>query len=91
MVDCHGLTLGLTTKKQCRIIIYAGKLGDLVKFYLHATILPKYRKAPIISLGLIFVRKAFSLGLFSGELIFALQNELRLTIKTAFKNTRKTA
>ena len=30
----------------------------------------KYRKIPIISPGLIFVQKAFSLGLFSGELIF---------------------
>ena len=29
-----------------------------------------YRKIPIISPGLIFVEKAFSLGLFSGELIF---------------------
>ena len=28
------------------------------------------RKTPIISPGLIFVQKAFSLGLFSGELIF---------------------
>ena len=30
----------------------------------------KYRKIPIISPGLIFVQKAFLLGLFSGELIF---------------------
>ena len=30
----------------------------------------KYRKIPIISLGLIFVQKAVLLGLFSGELIF---------------------
>ena len=29
-----------------------------------------YRKIPIISPGLIFVQKAFLLGLFSGELIF---------------------
>ena len=29
-----------------------------------------YRKIPIISPGLIFVQKAFFLGLFSGELIF---------------------
>ena len=33
-------------------------------------VLPMYRKIPIISYGLIFVQKAFSLGLFSGELIF---------------------
>ena len=30
----------------------------------------KYRKIPTISPGLIFVKKAFLLGLFSGELIF---------------------
>ena len=30
----------------------------------------KYRKMPIISPGLIFVQKAFLLGIFSGELIF---------------------
>ena len=30
----------------------------------------RYRKIPIISPGLIFVQKAFSVGLFSGELIF---------------------
>ena len=30
----------------------------------------KFRKIPIISSGLIFVQKAFLLGLFSGELIF---------------------
>ena len=30
----------------------------------------KYRKIPIISPGLIFVQKAFLLGLFSGEFIF---------------------
>ena len=29
-----------------------------------------YRKIPIISPGLIFVQKAFLLGLFSGEFIF---------------------
>ena len=29
-----------------------------------------YRKIPIIGPGLIFVQKAFLLGLFSGELIF---------------------
>ena len=29
-----------------------------------------YRKIPMISPGLIFVQKAFLLGLFSGELIF---------------------
>ena len=29
-----------------------------------------YRKIPIISPGLIFVQKAFLVGLFSGELIF---------------------
>ena len=44
----------------------------------------KYRKFPIISPGLIFVQKAFLLGLFSGELIFgsnfAFQNGLSLTI-----------
>ena len=33
-------------------------------------VLPMYRKIPIISYGLIFAQKAFSLGLFSGELIF---------------------
>ena len=30
----------------------------------------KYCKIPIISPGLIFVQKAFLLGLFSGELVF---------------------
>ena len=30
----------------------------------------QYRKIPIISPGLIFFKKAFLLGLFSGELIF---------------------
>ena len=30
----------------------------------------RYHKIPIISPGFIFVQKAFSLGLFSGELIF---------------------
>ena len=29
-----------------------------------------YRKIPLISPGLIFIQKAFLLGLFSGELIF---------------------
>ena len=29
-----------------------------------------YRKRPIINPGLIFVQKAFLLGLFSGDLIF---------------------
>ena len=52
----------------------------------------QYRKIPIISPGLIFVQKAFLLGLFSGELIFggaycwrefAFKNGLGLTIKTA--------
>ena len=33
-------------------------------------LITKYRKIPIISPGLIFVQKAFLLGLFSGELIF---------------------
>ena len=46
-----------------------------------------YRKIPIISPGLIFVQKAFLLGLFSDGLIigrnFVLQNALALTIKTA--------
>ena len=32
--------------------------------------LSEYRKIPIISPGLLFVQKAFLLGLFSGELIF---------------------
>ena len=32
--------------------------------------MPTYRKIPIISPGLIFVQKAFLLGLYSGELIF---------------------
>ena len=49
-----------------------------------------YRKIPIISPGLIFVQKAFLLGLFLGELFleglnirrnFAFQNGLGLTIK----------
>ena len=47
----------------------------------------EYRKIPIISPGLIFVQKAFLLGLFSEELIigrnFAFRNGLGLTIKTA--------
>ena len=56
----------------------------------------RYRKIPIISPGLIFVKKAFLLGLFSGELIFGgayywrkfcIQNELDLTIKTASTNS----
>ena len=46
-----------------------------------------YHKFPLISRGLIFVQRAFLLGLFSGELIiggnFAFQNGLDLTIKTA--------
>ena len=50
-----------------------------------------YRKIPIISPGLIFVQKAFLLGLFSEGLIigrnFAFQNELGLTIKTASTNS----
>ena len=55
-----------------------------------------YRKIPIISPGLIFVQKAFLLGLFSGELIFggayywrevAFRNGLGLTIKTANTNS----
>ena len=55
--------------------------------------LTNYRKIPIlISPGLVFVQKAFLLGLLSGELIFrgviiggsfAFQNGLDLTIKTA--------
>ena len=51
----------------------------------------KYRKIPIISPGLIFVQKAFLLGLVSEGLIiggnFAFQNELCLTIKTALTNS----
>ena len=47
----------------------------------------EYRKIPIISPGLIFVQKAFLLGLFSEGLIigrnFAFRNGLGLTIKTA--------
>ena len=46
-----------------------------------------YRKIPIIRPGFIFVKKTFSLGLFSGELIiggnFEFQYGLDLTIKTA--------
>ena len=38
--------------------------------YLNSEVLISYRKIPIISPGLIFVQKAFFLGLFSGELIF---------------------
>ena len=44
-----------------------------------------YHKVLIISPGLIFVQKAFLLGLFSGELFsegLAFQNGLGLTIKT---------
>ena len=33
-------------------------------------VISKYRKIPIISPGLIFVQKAFLLGLFSGKLLF---------------------
>ena len=56
----------------------------------------KYCKILIISPELIFVQKAFSLGLFSGELIFggacyrrnfAFQNGLGLSIKTASSNS----
>ena len=50
-----------------------------------------YRKTPIMSPGLIFVQKAFSLGLFLEGLIigrnFAFQNGLGLTIKTASTNS----
>ena len=55
-----------------------------------------YRKIPIISPGLIFVQKAFLLGLFLGELIFggayywrdfAFQNGLDLTMKTTSTNS----
>ena len=53
-----------------------------------------YRKIPIISPGLIFVQKAFLLGLFSEEPIigrnFSFQNGFGLSIKTA-KNTKITA
>ena len=58
-----------------------------------------YRKIPIISPGLIFVQRAFSLGLFSGELIFGgacywkevcVSNRVWLVNKTA-KNTKITA
>ena len=54
-----------------------------------------YRKIPMTSPGLIFVQKAFLLGLFSGKLVlegfiiggnFAFQNGLDLTIKTASIN-----
>ena len=39
-------------------------------FHLSETAIIQYRKIPIISPGVIFVQKAFSLGLFLGELIF---------------------
>ena len=46
-----------------------------------------YRKIPIIRPGLIFVQKAFLVGLISGELIiggnFEFQSGLDVTIKTA--------
>ena len=46
----------------------------------------RYRKIPLITPGLTFVRKAFLAGLFSGWLIlggsFALQNGFGLTVKT---------
>ena len=56
----------------------------------------EYRKIPIISPGLIFVQKAFLLGLFLGELIFGgayywrefcVSNGLDLTINTASTNS----
>ena len=63
----------------------------MVAYQKHKTI--EYRKIQIVSPGLIFVQKAFLLGLFSGELIFSerliigrnfvFQNGLGLTIKTA--------
>ena len=43
-----------------------GDVRILVMLY----VLTRYRKIPIISPGLIFVQKAFLVGLFSGELIF---------------------
>ena len=47
----------------------------------------KYRKIPIISPGLIFVQKAFLLGLFSGELIFDFFSEgLVIGSNFAFQN-----
>ena len=55
-----------------------------------------YRKIPITSPGLIFVQKAFLLGLFSGSLFlegliiggnFAFQNGLDLTMKTVSTNS----
>ena len=57
-------------------------------------LLSYHRKIPVIRPGLIFVQKAFFLGLFSEGLItggnFAFQNGLGLTIKTA-QNTKTKA
>ena len=72
--------------------------------FLHTAVLEKvvlkkvkeYRKISIISPGLIFVQKAFLMGLFSGELNFrgiyywmefVFQNGLGLTIKTVNSNS----
>ena len=43
---------------------------SIQKFVKFTTFEEPYRKIPIISPGLIFVQKAFLLGLFLGELIF---------------------
>ena len=47
----------------------AGRALQQVKIR-HSTATVTYRKIPMISPGLIFVQKAFLVGLFSGDLIF---------------------
>ena len=61
--------------------------GKILLKSLLRTVKSTYRKIPIISPGLIFVQRAFLLGLFAEGLIirgnFAFQNGLGLTVKTA--------
>ena len=69
---------------------------SLYHVYVLGSINETYRKFPIISPGLIFVQKAFLLGLFSGELIFGgacyrkefcVSKWCGLSIKTASSNS----
>ena len=78
--EWHGL-IGLKTEKKTGL-----KFCQVLKLSLK-----KYRKIPMISPGLIFVQKAFLLGLFSEGLVigrnFAFQNGFGLSIKTSSSNS----
>ena len=54
----------MDSNPACRFMLQKPELRVGHRLY------PTYHKIPIISPGLIFVQKAFLLGLFSGELIF---------------------